>query len=96
MEIGYLPSFCTACYREGRTGERFMEICKSKQIQNCCHPNAIITLKEYLEDYASEKTKKTGETTIQQELSEIPNEKIREKTVEILEKIEHNERDFRF
>lgn len=96
MEIGYLPSFCTACYREGRTGERFMEICKSKQIQNCCHPNAIITLKEYLEDYASEKTKKTGEKTIQQELSEIPNEKIREKTVEILGKIEHNERDFRF
>ncbi len=96
MEIGYLPSFCTACYREGRTGERFMEICKSKQIQNCCHPNAIITLKEYLEDYASEKTKKTGEKLIEKEILNIENDKFREKTVEILEKIEQNERDFRF
>lgn len=96
MEIGYLPSFCTACYREGRTGERFMEICKSKQIQNCCHPNAIVTLKEYLEDYASDKTKKTGEKVIQQELSTVDNEKVREKTAEILEKIENGERDFRF
>ncbi len=96
MEIGYLPSFCTACYREGRTGERFMEICKSKQIQNCCHPNAIITLKEYLEDYASEKTKKTGEKLLEKEILNIENDKFREKTVEILEKIEQNERDFRF
>lgn len=96
MEIGYLPSFCTACYREGRTGEHFMEICKSKQIQNCCHPNAIITLKEYLEDYASEKTKQTGEKTIEQEVQTVENEKIKEKLVQILEKIENNERDFRF
>lgn len=96
MEIGYLPSFCTACYREGRTGERFMEICKSKQIQNCCHPNAVITLKEYLEDYASEKTKQTGEKLIKKEIENIENEKIKEKTVEILKKIENGERDFRF
>ncbi|MBR1943052.1 [bacterium] len=96
MEIGYLPSFCTACYREGRTGERFMEICKSKQIQNCCHPNAIITLKEYLHDYASEKTKKTGENLIQNELQNIENNVTRRKTIEILTEIEKGERDFRF
>ena len=96
MEIGYLPSFCTACYREGRTGERFMDLCKSKQIQNCCHPNAIITLKEYLEDYASEKTKKTGEKTIEKDILDIDNEKVKEKTLEILKKIEQGERDFRF
>ncbi len=96
MEIGYLPSFCTACYREGRTGERFMEICKSKQIQNCCHPNAIITLKEYLEDYASNSTKEVGEKLIQKEIPTLTNEKIQEKTKEILNQIEHGERDFRF
>ncbi|MCQ2958498.1 MAG: [FeFe] hydrogenase H-cluster radical SAM maturase HydG [Candidatus Gastranaerophilales bacterium] len=96
MEIGYLPSFCTACYREGRTGERFMEICKSKQIQNCCHPNAIITLKEYLEDYASEKTKQTGAKLLKEELKNIENDKVREKTAEILTQIEKGERDFRF
>ena len=96
MEIGYLPSFCTACYREGRTGERFMEICKSKQIQNCCHPNAIITMKEYLEDYASEKTKKTGDKLLEQELSNIENDITRRKTKEILKEIENGQRDFRF
>ncbi len=96
MEIGYLPSFCTACYREGRTGERFMEICKSKQIQNCCQPNAIITLKEYLQDYASTKTQQTGAKLIEEELKKIENENIRKKTVEILAKIEKGERDFRF
>ena len=96
MEIGYLPSFCTACYREGRTGERFMEICKSKQIQNCCHPNAIITMKEYLEDYASEKTKKTGDKLLEQELSNIENDVTRRKTSEILKEIENGKRDFRF
>ncbi|MBR2525153.1 [bacterium] len=96
MEIGYLPSFCTACYREGRTGERFMEICKSKQIQNCCHPNAIITMKEYLEDYASEKTKKTGDKLLEQELSSIENDVTRRKTSEILKEIENGKRDFRF
>ncbi len=96
MEIGYLPSFCTACYREGRTGERFMEICKSKQIQNCCHPNAIITMKEYLQDYASEKTKKTGDKLLEQELLNIENEVTRKKTSEILKEIENGKRDFRF
>jgi len=96
MEIGYLPSFCTACYREGRTGERFMEICKSKQIQNCCQPNAIITLKEYLEDYASAKTKEIGKKLIEQELNKIENDTIKAKTNEILQKIENGDRDFRF
>ena len=96
MEIGYLPSFCTACYREGRTGERFMEICKSKQIQNCCHPNAIITMKEYLQDYASEKTKKTGNELLKQELLNIKNDVTRKKTSEILKEIENGKRDFRF
>ena len=96
MEIGYLPSFCTACYREGRTGERFMEICKSKQIQNCCHPNAIITMKEYLEDYASKKTKKTGDKLLEQEILNIENEVTRKKTKEILKEIENGKRDFRF
>ena len=97
MEIGYLPSFCTACYREGRTGERFMEICKSKQIQFCCHPNAIITLKEYLEDYASFETKTVGEKLIEKELETFKkNPKFRETLEKYLKKIEQGERDFRF
>ena len=77
MELGYIPSFCTACYREGRTGDRFMSLCKSGQIQNCCHPNALMTLKEYLEDYASPQTRQIGNTLIQKELASIPNEKVR-------------------
>ena len=96
MEIGYLPSFCTACYREGRTGERFMEICKSKQIQECCHPNAIITLKEYLEDYASSKTKQTGESLIKQEIKTLNNSKVKVKVAELLDEIHNGQRDFRF
>ena len=96
MDLGYLPSFCTACYREGRTGDRFMSLCKSKQIQNCCHPNALMTLKEYLTDYASEETKRVGEALIQNELPNIPKEKVREIVVERLDKIAHGERDFRF
>ena len=96
MELGYLPSFCTACYREGRTGERFMEICKSKQIQNCCHPNALITLKEYLEDYASPETKIVGEKLIEKELNEFEESKVKEVLKNNLEKIEAGERDFRF
>ena len=75
MEIGYLPSFCTACYREGRTGDRFMSLCKSGQIQNCCHPNALMTLKEFLTDYAAPDTKAVGEKLIQNELPNIPNPK---------------------
>ena len=96
MELGYLPSFCTACYREGRTGDRFMSLCKSGQIQNCCHPNALMTLKEYLEDYARPETKRVGEALIQRELAHIPNEKVRQIVVERLEKIREGSRDFRF
>ena len=96
MEMGYIPSFCTACYREGRTGDRFMSLCKSGQIQNCCHPNALMTLKEYLMDYASEETKKIGEALIQAELLNIPKEKVREICADHLQKIEEGIRDFRF
>mgnify|MGYP000895994892 FL=1 len=96
MELGYIPSFCTTCYREGRTGDRFMSLCKSGQIQNCCHPNALMTLKEYLMDYASEDTKKIGEALIQAELSNIPKEKVREICADHLKKIEEGIRDFRF
>ncbi len=96
MESGYIPSFCTACYREGRTGDRFMSLCKSGQIQNCCHPNALITLKEFLEDYASPETAKIGEKLIKEQLSEIPNERTRKFTENYLKKIEAGERDFRF
>ena len=96
MSMGYIPSFCTACYREGRTGDRFMELCKSKQIQNCCHPNALLTLKEYLVDYASEKTRELGTAMIQAELGSIPKEKVREIVVKHLGEIEKGKRDFRF
>lgn len=96
MEMGYIPSFCTACYREGRTGDRFMSLCKSGQIQNCCHPNALMTLKEYLIDYASEETKKIGEALIQAELKNIPRERVREICKDHLEKIQEGIRDFRF
>lgn len=96
MEMGYIPSFCTACYREGRTGDRFMSLCKTGQIQNCCHPNALMTLKEYLTDYASEETKAIGEALIQAELLNIPKEQVREIAKDHLQKIEEGIRDFRF
>ena len=96
MELEHIPSFCTACYREGRTGDRFMSLCKSGQIQNCCHPNALITLKEFLEDYASPETKAIGEKMIAQELENIPNEKTRSIAKSYIEKVAHGERDFRF
>lgn len=96
MELGYIPSFCTACYREGRTGDRFMSLCKAGQIQNCCHPNALMTLKEYLMDYAAPETKAIGEQLIQAELGNIPKEKVREICKDHLEKIEQGTRDFRF
>lgn len=96
MELGYLPSFCTACYRAGRTGDRFMELCKSGQIQNCCHPNALMTLKEFLLDYASEETREIGEALITEELDNIPKPKVRELCAHHLEKIEQGIRDFRF
>lgn len=96
MRNDYIPSFCTACYREGRTGDRFMTLCKNRQIQNCCHPNALMTLKEYLIDYASNDTKEIGEKMIQKELLNIPNEKVRKICEEHLKDIENNKRDFRF
>lgn len=96
MEMGCIPSFCTACYREGRTGDRFMSLCKSGQIQNCCQPNALMTLKEYLMDYASEDTKRIGEALIKAELENIPKDKVKEICKENLIKIEQGIRDFRF
>lgn len=96
IDMGYIPSFCTACYREGRTGDRFMSLCKSGQIQNCCHPNALMTLKEYLEDYASEDTRQKGEALIRKELENIPKEKVRKIVEKNLTEIEQGQRDFRF
>lgn len=96
MKLGYIPSFCTACYREGRTGDRFMALCKSMQILNCCHPNALMTLKEYLEDYASEETKQIGMELIERELLNIPNEKARKTAYEHIHDISEGKRDFRF
>ena len=97
MEMDYIPSFCTACYREGRTGDRFMSLCKNGQIQNCCHPNALMTLKEYLMDYASPETKAIGNRLIAKEVGNVPNEKARAVVLENLRLIEqNNRRDFRF
>ena len=96
MQLGYLPSFCTACYGSGRTGDRFMEICKNQQIHNFCHPNAIMTLKEYLEDYASEETKKIGEALIAKELETLEHSDIKAIVEKDLVKIAHGERDFKF
>ena len=95
MKLGYIPSFCTACYREGRTGDRFMALCKNMQILNCCHPNALITLKEYLVDYASEETKKIGMELIERELEKIPNPKVKQRAAETIGEIERGYRDFR-
>lgn len=95
MELGYIPSFCTACYREGRTGDRFMALSKNGEIQNCCHPNALMTLKEYLEDYSSSDTKSVGESLIAAELSNIPREKVRELVIRNLDEISSGHRDFR-
>lgn len=96
MKEGYIPSFCTACYREGRTGDRFMSLLKNGQISNCCHPNALMTLKEYLEDYASEDTKKIGNELIERELLNIPNEKVKEIATNNIKNIHEGKRDFRF
>jgi 2-iminoacetate synthase len=95
IETGHVPSFCTACYRAGRTGDRFMELCTNKQILNCCHPNALLTLKEYLLDYGSNHTKEIGEALIAKELVTIPNPKIQELVTGQLQKITEGERDFR-
>ena len=96
MRLGHIPSFCTACYREGRTGDRFMSLCKNMQILNCCHPNALMTLKEYLEDYASPETKELGEKLIEKELHKIPNQKVKEIATEYIQNISEGKRDFRF
>ncbi len=96
MELGYLPSFCTACYGSGRTGDRFMEICKSQQIHNFCHPNAILTLKEFLEDYASSNTKTVGEKLIAKEVDTLEDKKIKEIVEKDLAKIHNGERNFKF
>lgn len=96
MDLGYIPSFCTACYREGRTGDRFMSLCKSGQIQNCCHPNALMTLQEYLMDYASPETRKIGEALIAKELEKVTNPKVKEIAAHNLNEIKNGKRDFRF
>ena len=96
LDLGYIPSFCTACYREGRTGDRFMRLVKSGQIANCCQPNALMTLKEYLEDYASPDTKEKGLKLIQSEIPKIPSEKVRQVVLKHLNEMENGMRDFRF
>lgn len=96
MEMDHLPSFCTACYREGRTGDRFMSLCKSGQIQNCCAPNALMTLQEYLEDYAAPDTKALGEKMVAAQIPNIPSDKVRGIVVENLAGIRKGTRDFRF
>ena len=96
LDLGYVPSFCTACYRAGRTGDRFMSLAKTGQIANCCGPNALITLKEYLQDYASEATRAKGVNVIRTEMEKVPNEQIRTRALQYLQAIEAGERDFRF
>ncbi|MBS1369387.1 MAG: [FeFe] hydrogenase H-cluster radical SAM maturase HydG [Lentisphaeria bacterium] len=96
LGLGHIPSFCTACYREGRTGDRFMSLVKSGQIANCCLPNALMTLKEYLEDYASPDTKRKGEAVIRRELESITNPKVRAIAADHLRELHDGKRDFRF
>ncbi len=96
IDMGHVPSFCTACYREGRTGDRFMTLLKNRQIINCCHPNALMTLKEYLMDYASAETRAKGEALIDKEVEKITNEKVKAIAKERLKEIENGARDFRF
>lgn len=96
MELGYIPSFCTACYREGRTGDRFMKLVKSGKIADCCQPNALMTLKEYLMDYASPETREIGEKLIEKELENVKSDKVREICRRNLKEIEEGKRDFRF
>lgn len=96
LELGYIPSFCTACYREGRTGDRFMSLAKTGAIQNCCQPNALMTLEEYLCDYASDETQENGRRVIENEIEKIPNDNVKRIAKENIEKIQKGERDFRF
>ena len=95
-EKGYIPSYCTACYRQGRTGDRFMALAKSGEIQNVCLPNAILTLKEYLIDYADEKTKAVGNALIAKEVEKLSNPSVKDKTIATLKEIENGKRDFYF
>lgn len=96
LDLDHIPSFCTACYREGRTGDRFMTLLKNGQISNCCLPNALMTLKEYIRDYASPATRAKGEAMIKRLLEDIPNERVRNKASEYLSRIDNGDRDFRF
>lgn len=96
LKLGYIPSFCTACYREGRTGDRFMSLVKTGQIANCCSPNALMTLQEYLEDYASPETKVLGTKMIREQMEKIPNPAIKRRAIENLKYIGEGKRDFRF
>jgi len=96
LELGYIPSFCTACYRAGRTGDRFMALAKSGQIHNCCQPNALMTLNEYVLDYAGEKTKANAQAVIDAQIHNITNEKVKHTAKEYIKQMEHGERDFRF
>ena len=96
LENDHIPSFCTACYREGRTGDRFMSLCKSGKISLCCTPNALMTLKEYLVDYASPATREVGERLIQKCLADVPEGKVRDICARHLTEIEKGAHDFRF
>jgi 2-iminoacetate synthase len=96
LKLGYIPSFCTACYREGRTGDRFMQLVKSGAIANVCHPNAIMTLKEYLEDYATEGTRENGEQMIAAEVEKLANTDVKRIVKEHLGELHQGKRDFRF
>lgn len=96
LDLDHIPSFCTACYREGRTGDRFMTLLKNGQISNCCLPNALMTLKEYIRDYASPATRAKGEAMIKRLLEDVPNERVRNKASEYLSRIDKGDRDFRF
>lgn len=96
LDLDHIPSFCTACYREGRTGDRFMTLLKNGQISNCCLPNALFTLKEYLKDYASPETREKGEAMIKRLLQQVPNEKARATAAKYLNAIEEGKRDFHF
>ena len=96
LDLDHIPSFCTACYREGRTGDRFMTLLKNGQISNCCLPNALMTLKEYIRDYASPATRAKGEAMIKRLLEDVPNERVRNKASEYLSRIDNGDRDFRF
>ena len=96
LTLGFIPSFCTACYREGRTGDRFMSLAKTGQIQNCCHPNALMTLNEYLEDYAAPDTREKGKAVIKEQIKLIPNDKVRGIAEKHLEEMTEGKRDFRF